>query len=122
MAPKHAKLQIFIQVNLYFFQNIHRWKKTKTCQERQKNICGHLMQVFYKTTTFPRQALSSGPKSGRLKQVWLYHKKQQVKQAEKLATGEVSLRFSTFRNNFNLVQRAFCGESITFLEINLVRK
>ena len=27
MAPKHAKLQIFIQVNLYFFQNIHHWKK-----------------------------------------------------------------------------------------------
>ena len=73
MAPKHAKLQIFIQANLYFFQNIHRWKKTKTCQEQPNFVCGRLIQVFHKmTTTFPRRPLLSGPKSGHLIQVWLY--------------------------------------------------
>ena len=72
MAPKHAKLQIFIQANLYFFQNIHRWKKTKTCQERSNFVHGRLIQVLHKMTNFPGQPLLSGPKSGHLIQVWLY--------------------------------------------------
>ena len=78
MTPKHAKLQIFIQVNLYFFQNIHHWKKTKTCQERPNLVPGCLIQVFYKTTTFPRLPLLNGPKNGRLIQVWLYFLKKKL--------------------------------------------
>ena len=35
-------------------------------------VCGRLIQVFYKTTTFARRPLLSGPKSGRLIQVLLY--------------------------------------------------
>ena len=35
MAPKQAKLQIFIQVNLYFFQNIPAGKKLKLVKNDQ---------------------------------------------------------------------------------------
>ena len=35
MAPKQAKLQIFIQVNLYFFQNIPAGKKLKLAKNDQ---------------------------------------------------------------------------------------
>ena len=69
MAPKQAKLQIFIQVNLYFFQNIPAGKKTKTCQERPNLVCDYLIQVFYKMAMFPRRPLLSGPKSGCLIQM-----------------------------------------------------
>ena len=44
-------------------------KKTKTRQERPNLVSGRLTQVFYKTTTFPRRPLFSGPKSGCLIQV-----------------------------------------------------
>ena len=47
-------------------------KKLKTCQERPDLVSGHFIMVFYKTTTCPRQPLSSGPNSGHLIQVWLY--------------------------------------------------
>ena len=47
-------------------------KKTKTCQEQPNLVSGCLIQDFYKTTTFPRRPPLSGPKSGRLIQVWLY--------------------------------------------------
>ena len=69
MAPKQAKLQIFIQVNLYFFQNIPAGKKTKTCQERPNLVCDYLIQAFYKMAMFPRRPLLSGPKSGCLIQM-----------------------------------------------------
>ena len=58
MAPKHQ--------NLYFLLNIHLWKKTKTCLEWPNLVSGCLIQVFYKTTTFPRRPLFGGPKSGCL--------------------------------------------------------
>ena len=44
-------------------------KKTKTCQEQPNFVSSHLIQVSYKTTTFPKQQLFSGSKSGRLIQV-----------------------------------------------------
>ena len=40
-------------------------KKTKTWQERPNLVSDHLVQIFYKTTAFPRRLLS-GPKSDRL--------------------------------------------------------
>ena len=45
-----------------------------------------------------------------------------MEQAKKPATGEnvshIHMRFSTFCDSFKVVQKAFCGESIKFLEIN----
>ena len=41
-------------------------------------VRGRLIQVFYKTTTFPRLPLLNGPKSGRLIQVWLYLLKKKL--------------------------------------------
>ena len=66
MAPKHAQLRIFIQANITV------GKKLKTCQERPHLVSGRFIKVFYKTTTCIRRPLLSGPKSGRLIQVWLY--------------------------------------------------
>ena len=54
----------------------------------------------------------------------LYHKEKRAKQTKKPATGEFFFtfapRFSTFRDIFKLVKRAFCGGNIMFSEINLV--
>ena len=60
MAPKHAQLQIFIQANITVR------KKTETWQERPHLVSGRFIEVFYKTTIYPRQPLSHGPKSSRL--------------------------------------------------------
>ena len=66
MALKNAQLQSL-------FKQILLWeKKLKTCQEWQHLVSGLFIKVFYKTTTFPRRPLLSGPKSGCLIQVWLY--------------------------------------------------
>ena len=44
-------------------------KKAKTCQDRPNFVSGHFIQAIYKMTTFPRQPLLSGPRSGCLMQV-----------------------------------------------------
>ena len=65
---QNAQLQIFIQAN------ITAEKILKTCQKRPHLLSSRFIKLFYKcfTTTWPRQSLLSGPKSGRLGQVWLY--------------------------------------------------
>ena len=51
-------------------------------------------------------------------------KKKPAKQTKKPAIVEIcstfTIWFSIFSSCFNLVQRAFCGGSILFLEINLL--
>ena len=71
---KHFNLQEWRQNPKTFisYKTFTVGKKAKTCQERPNLVSGRLIQVFYKTTTFPRRPLLSGPKSGRLIQVWLY--------------------------------------------------
>ena len=64
MAPKRA-IAIFIQANITV------WKKLETCL-KQHLLSSRFIKVFYKMTTCPRRPLLSGPKSGRLVQVWLY--------------------------------------------------
>ena len=55
------------------FKQILPWgKKLKTCQEWPHLLSSRFIKVFYKTTTCPRRPHLSGPKSGRLIQVWLY--------------------------------------------------
>ena len=44
----------------------------KVFSEQPHLASGHFIKVFYKATTCPRQPILSGPKSGRLIQVWLY--------------------------------------------------
>ena len=47
-------------------------KKIKACQEQSDLVCGRFIKVFFKTTTCPRRPFFTGPKSGRLIQVWQY--------------------------------------------------
>ena len=63
----HQNTKFFISYKTFTVGKI-----TKTCQEQPNLVSGRLIQVFYKTTTFPRWPLLSGPKSGCLIQVWLY--------------------------------------------------
>ena len=70
----HFKLwcQCYNEAAIFIQTNITMGKKLKTCQERPNLVSGYFIKVFQKTTTYPRQPLLSGPKSGRLIQVWLY--------------------------------------------------
>ena len=69
MAPKREIADLYSRKPLFLSKHSPLKKKTKTCQERPNLVRGRLIQVFYKTTTFPRRPLLSGPKSGRLIQV-----------------------------------------------------
>ena len=55
----------------------------------------------------------------------LHCEKKRAKQTKKPATSEnflhIRIAIFNFRDYFNLVQRAFRGRSITFIDINLVR-
>ena len=71
MAPKHAELPIFIPANFYY--------KTFTVGIKSKNLprttrfgLWYFIEVFYNTTTCPRQPLLRDPKSGLSIQVWNY--------------------------------------------------
>ena len=59
------QLQSFIQVNIIV------GKKLKTSQEQPHLLSGHFIKVIYKTTTYPRQPLLSGLKSGHLTQIFI---------------------------------------------------
>ena len=60
-----------IIANLYPIK-YYRGKKLKTCQERPQLVSFQFIKAFYKTTTSPKWPLLSGPKSGRLIQIWMY--------------------------------------------------
>ena len=57
-------------VKIYSLKDVYSGgKKPKTYPEQPHLVSGRFMKVFFKTTTCPKQPLSSGSKSGRLVQV-----------------------------------------------------
>ena len=62
----HQNTKTFISYKTFTVET-----KTKTCQEWPNLVIGCLIQVFYKTTTFPKRPLLRGSKSCLI-QVWLY--------------------------------------------------
>ena len=63
MSPKQMQLPIFIQAK--------PWEKTKNLPRTTTFGWWSFNKVFYKTTTYSRQPLLSGSKSGCLTQVWM---------------------------------------------------
>ena len=64
MAPTHAKFQIFIPANLYFYKTFTMETKTRNQPRATGLLCGYFIKV--KTTTSPKRRLLSGHKRGRL--------------------------------------------------------
>ena len=57
----------------FYSSKYYSEEELATCQEQPHLLCGCFIKVFYKTTICPKQPVLSGPKSGCLLQVWLYH-------------------------------------------------